>query len=71
LKRNVPTSQDAITALALWKNGFVRIATLAPRAVMKGVDGVHSSAKVFEKLGLNNQAQHEWHQAVPKDFRLQ
>ena len=71
LKRNVPTSQDAITALALWENGFVRIATLAPRAVMKGVDGVHSSAKVFEKLGLNNQAQHEWHQAVPKDFRLQ
>jgi hypothetical protein len=71
LKRNVPTSQDAITALALWENGFVRIATLAPRAVMKGVDGVHSSAKVFEKLGLNNQAQYEWHQAVPKDFRLQ
>ena len=71
LKRNVPTSQDAITALALWEKGFVRIATLAPRAVMKGVDGVHSSAKVFEKLGLNNQAQHEWHQAVPKDFRLQ
>lgn len=70
LKRSVPTSQDAITALALWMNGFIRIATLAPRAVMKGVDGVHSSAKVFDKLGLNNQAEHEWHQTVPKVFRL-
>ena len=70
LKRTVPTGQDAITALALWQKGFVRLATLAPRAVMKGVDGVHSTAKVFEQLGLNAQANHEWNQPVPTSFRL-
>lgn len=70
LKRTVPTGQDAITALALWEKGFVRLATLAPRAVMKGVDGVHSTAKVFEQLGLNAQADYEWNQPVPTSFRL-
>ena len=70
LKRNVPTGQDAITALALWEKGFIRLATLAPRAIMKGVDGVHSTAKVFEKLGLNAQADYEWNQPVPTSFRL-
>ena len=70
LKRTVPTGQDAITALALWQKGFVRLATLAPRALMKGVDGVHSTAKVFEQLGLNAQANHEWNQPVPTSFRL-
>ncbi len=70
LKRTVPTGQDAITALALWEKGFVRLATLAPRAVMKGVDGVHSTAKVFEQLGLNAQADYEWNQPVPASFKL-
>ena len=70
LKRTVPTGQDAITALALWEKGLIRLATLAPRAVMKGVDGVHSTAKIFDQLGLNAQAEYEWHQAVPTRFRL-
>jgi len=70
LKRTVPTGQDAITALALWEKGFVRIATLAPRAVMKGIDGVHSTAEVYDKLGLNKQAQYVWEQEVPLTFRL-
>ena len=70
LKRTVPTGQDAITALALWEKGLIRLATLAPRAVMKGVDGVHSTAKIFDQLGLNAQADYEWHQTVPTKFRL-
>jgi hypothetical protein len=70
LKRTVPTGQDAITALALWEKGLIRLATLAPRAVMKGIDGVHSTAKIFDQLGLNTQADYEWHQAVPTTFRL-
>ncbi len=70
LKRTVPTGQDAITALALWEKGFIRLATLAPRAIMKGVDGVHSTAKIFDQLGLNAQAEYEWHQTVPTTFRL-
>jgi hypothetical protein len=37
---------------------------------MKGVDGVHSTAKVFEQLGLNAQADYEWNQPVPTSFRL-
>jgi len=71
LKRTVPTGQDAITALALWEKGFIRLATLAPRAVMKGVDGVHSTAKIFDQLGLNAQAAYEWNQTVPTSYRLQ
>ena len=70
LKRTVPTSQDAITALALWEKGYVRIATIVPRCNMRGIDGVHSNAKVFEKLGLNNQARYIWEQEVPEVFRL-
>ena len=70
LKRTVPTGQDAITALALWEKGFIRLATLAPRAIMKGVDGVHSTAKIFDQLGLNDQSQYEWNQTVPTSFRL-
>jgi hypothetical protein len=37
---------------------------------MKGIDGVHSNAKAFEKLGLNKQAQYVWKQEVPIVFRL-
>ena len=70
IETDCSTGQDAITALALWEKGFVRLATLAPRAVMKGVDGVHSTAKVFEQLGLNAQADYEWNQPVPTSFRL-
>ncbi len=70
LKRTVPTSQDAITALALWEKGYVRIATVAPRCNMRGVFGVHSNPKAFERLGLNNQGQYVWQQEVPIVFRL-
>ncbi len=70
LKRTVPTSQDAITALALWEKGYVRLATVAPRCNMRGVYGVHSNPKAFERLGLNNQAQYIWEQKVPLTFRL-
>ena len=70
LKRTVPTSQDAITALALWEKGYVRLATIVPRCNMRGIDGVHSNAKAFEKLGLNNQARYIWEQEVPNEFRL-
>ena len=37
---------------------------------MKGVDGVHSTAKIFNQLGLNDQSQYEWNQTVPTSFRL-
>jgi hypothetical protein len=37
---------------------------------MKGIDGVHSTAEVFDKLGLNKQAQYVWEQEVPIVFRL-
>ena len=64
LKRTVPTSQDAITSLALWQKGFARITTLAPRALLKGEFGVHCTPEIFDNLGLNNQGQHVWEQDV-------
>ena len=70
LKRTVPTSQDAITSLALWQKGFARITTLAPRALLKGEFGVHCTPEIFDNLGLNNQGQHVWEQDVPLNFEL-
>ena len=70
LKRTVPTGQDAITSLALWEKGFIRIVTLAPRALLKGEEGVHCNPEVFESLGLNNQGQYIWEQPVPVEFVL-
>lgn len=70
LKRTVPTSQDAITSLALWQKGFARIATLAPRARLKGEFGVHCTPEIFENLGLNKQGEYVWEQSVPTEFAL-
>ncbi len=70
LKRIVPTGQDAVTSLALWEKGFIRIATIAPRALLKGEDGVHCNPDIFDALGLNDQAEYEWNQPVPVQFEL-
>jgi hypothetical protein len=70
LKRTVPTGQDAITSLALWEKGFVRIVTLAPRALLKGEYGVHCNPEIFDSLGLNNQGEYVWQQPVPTKFNL-
>ena len=48
-----PTSQDAITALALWFKGYARITTRVPRATYVGREGFSFSPEVFEQMGFN------------------
>jgi hypothetical protein len=50
-----PTSQDAITALALWHQGYARITTRVSRALYVGKSGFSFSPEVFENMGFNEQ----------------
>ena len=50
-----PTSQDAITALALWHCGYARITTRVSRALYVGKSGFSFSPEVFENMGFNEQ----------------
>jgi len=52
---NVATSQDAITALALWHHGYSRITTRVSRAEYVGVEGYSFSPEVYESQGFDNQ----------------
>tara|TARA_X000001036_G_C20586062_1_gene768758 strand:- start:912 stop:1199 length:288 start_codon:yes stop_codon:yes gene_type:complete len=51
----VATSQDAITALALWHHGYSRITTRVSRAEYVGVEGYSFSQEVFEDQGFDKQ----------------
>ena len=51
----VATSQDAITALALWHHGYSRITTRVSRAEYVGVEGYSFSKEVFENQGFDKQ----------------
>jgi hypothetical protein len=51
----VATSQDAITALALWHHGYSRITTRVSRAEYVGIEGYSFSPEVYESQGFNNQ----------------
>ena len=50
-----PTSQDAITALALWHAGYARLTTRVSRAHYIGKSGFSFSPEVYEKMGFNAQ----------------
>ena len=55
IPRKSPTSQDAITALALWHHGFGRITTRVSRAEYIGVEGSSFSPKLYADFGFENQ----------------
>ena len=55
IPRKSPTSQDAITALALWHHGFTRITTRVSRAQYIGVEGFSFSPEVYAKMGFEDQ----------------
>ena len=55
IPRKSPTSQDAITALALWHHGYGRITTRVSRAEYIGVEGFSFSSKVYADFGFENQ----------------
>jgi hypothetical protein len=50
-----PTSQDAITALALWRYGYARLTTRVSRAKYVGQEGFSFSPEMFEKMGFGEQ----------------
>lgn len=55
LPRQSPTSQDAITALALWHHGFGRITTRVSRAEYIGSEGFSFSPQTFSDFGFDEQ----------------
>jgi len=55
IPRKSPTSQDAITALALWHHGFTRITTRVSRAQYIGVEGFSFSPEVYAQMGFEDQ----------------
>ena len=55
IPRKSPTSQDAITALALWHHGFGRITTRVSRSEYIGVEGFSFSPKLYADFGFENQ----------------
>lgn len=55
IPRKSPTSQDAITALALWHHGFGRITTRVSRAEYIGVEGFSFSPQLYADFGFGDQ----------------
>ena len=51
----IATSQDAITALALWHHGYHRITTRVSRAEYIGVEGYSFSPEVYKNQGFDKQ----------------
>jgi len=50
-----PTSQDAITALALWVKGYHRLTLRVSRAKYVGEEGFSFNPMYFEQMGFNKQ----------------
>lgn len=55
IPRKSPTSQDAITALALWHHGFARITTRVSRAEYIGSEGFSFTPETFSDFGFDDQ----------------
>lgn len=65
----IATSQDAITALALWHHGYHRITTRVSRAEYIGIEGYSFSPEVYESQGFNKQNLGDYaHIQTPEEF---
>ncbi|MEC8540681.1 MAG: hypothetical protein VXY53_02460, partial [Candidatus Thermoplasmatota archaeon] len=65
----IATSQDAITALALWHHGYHRITTRVSRAEYIGIEGYSFSPEVYESQGFHRQNLGDYaHIETPTDF---
>ena len=53
--RTAPTSQDAITSLAMYLQGLHRLTTRVSHAFYFGETGVHCTPEVYESMGFNDQ----------------
>ena len=69
--RSAPTSQDAITSLALYLAGLHRLTTRVPHAHYFGVTGVHCTPELYEFMGFNGQGWWRWSlDDVPTTFAI-
>ena len=69
--RRSPTSQDAITSIALHQAGLHRLTTEVSRAFYFGETGVHCTPEVYRQLGFHLQGHHAWDsQSEPTSFEL-
>ena len=65
----IATSQDAITALALWHHGYHRITTRVSRAEYIGIEGYSFSPEVYESQGFHRQNLGDYaHIQTPEEF---
>ena len=65
----IATSQDAITALALWHHGYHRITPRVSRAEYIGVEGYSFSPEVYNSQGFNSQNLTDYTQIqTPQEF---
>ena len=67
--RTAPTSQDAITSLAMYLQGLHRLTTRVSHAFYFGETGVHCTPEVYESMGFNDQGWWRW-DAVPDRFEV-
>lgn len=69
--RSAPTSQDAITSLALYKAGLHRLTTRVPHAFYFGEVGVHCTPEVYDVMGFNDQGHWQWAtKDIPTTYNL-
>mgnify|MGYP002853330222 FL=1 len=67
--RTAPTSQDAITSLAMYQQGLHRLTTRVSHAYYFGETGVHCTPEVYEQMGFNDQGWWQWG-AAPERFEV-
>jgi len=68
---NAPTSQDGITALALWVRGFSRLTTTVSHARYVGEKGLHFTPRTYKRFGFDKQQDFDFSgETRPGDFEL-
>lgn len=67
--RSTPTSQDAITSLALHVAGLHRLTTRVSHAYYFGETGVHCTPELYDFMGFNDQGWWQW-DAPPTSFAV-
>jgi hypothetical protein len=69
--RSAPTSQDALTSLAMYQAGLHRLTTRVPHAYYFGITGVHCTPEVYDFMGFNDQGYWQWQsEDVPHTFTI-
>ncbi|MDP6333003.1 MAG: hypothetical protein QF479_00035 [Candidatus Poseidoniaceae archaeon] len=69
--RKTPTSQDAITSLALHQAGLFRLTTRVSHAFYFGELGVHCTPEVYAEMGFNEQGHWQWKKEdIPESFEV-